>query len=459
MTRQRSFTVLATILSDCPQGVSRSAGARPWLRFICAFLVLFSWASAGHAQSAPIGPSFTINTVDAFHPPELPPSVAANGGHFVVAWSTVQYFARVRVNQFDALGSRIGEEFTVPFPTFSRRFLESRVAVEANGDFIVQWLEANGDGPTGQVVRAQPFFRDASPRHPAYDIRTEATFFEAEFPGIHQIEDGRFVSLQFDMVDSQPTIIRTSFDRDGGNQLSSQLEVAGRLFAGRIQAWPGTRFLTSYRSTMAFDVHWTLAHDVNGDFIGPLVPQPITNDQSAVVGNVELATDPDGDSIMVWHAQYANSNGIDIWAQRLDPDGLAVGPRFSVNTLVAGHQVFPSISRGSDGRYLIVWESDTGPNGGDQSGSSVRGRWLDANGEPIGDGFQVNDVETFDQGNPRVTAAANGVTFLVTWNSVELPDPTPQRPLLRGRIFPTSKLVFWDRFESGDVAAWDESLP
>jgi hypothetical protein len=101
-----------------------------------------------------------------------------------------------------------------------------------------------------------------------------------------------------------------------------------------------------------------------------------------------------------------------IWEIRLrlfGPNGAPEGPEARVSSDAATQAVRPSIARLADGRLVVVWESV----GQDGSGRGVFGRVFEANGEPLGNEFLINDETRFDQQEPKVVPAPNG--FLVVW--------------------------------------------
>lgn len=94
------------------------------------------------------------------------------------------------------------------------------------------------------------------------------------------------------------------------------------------------------------------------------------------------------------------------------PDAYAQAPQgaqFQVNTYTTGDQRDPDISVGSILGRITVWDSRG--EGGDGSGTGIRGRKFDAPGIPANE-FQVNTYTTGDQLNPKVAVAPDG-SFVV----------------------------------------------
>jgi Ca2+-binding RTX toxin-like protein len=100
------------------------------------------------------------------------------------------------------------------------------------------------------------------------------------------------------------------------------------------------------------------------------------------------------------------------------------GSEFVVNTGTDGEQLNPSQTVLSDGRILVTWCSL------EDDGLEVRGRYLDADGTPLGDDFLINTTPTEDINAPTVTALADGSAF-VAWIAF---IPSTGEFEIRGRI-------------------------
>ena len=123
----------------------------------------------------------------------------------------------------------------------------------------------------------------------------------------------------------------------------------------------------------------------------------------------------DGDFVVVW---YSNSSpGIDdadVQGQRFASDGSTLGGQFQVNSYTASSQEAPAVAVGTDGDFVVVWQSN-GSSGSD-AGLSVQGQRFASDGSALGAEFQVNSYTTAAQYVPDVAVAPDG-DFVVVWNS------------------------------------------
>jgi hypothetical protein len=126
-----------------------------------------------------------------------------------------------------------------------------------------------------------------------------------------------------------------------------------------------------------------------------------------------VAADANGNFVVVWQSigqDGAASYGI--FGQRFDAFGAPQGSEFRVNSYTTGDQLEPTIAAGSDGRFVVAWESD----GEDGSNHGVFAQRFDAGGIAQGGEFQVNSYTTGEQRSAAAAANASG-DFVVVWHS------------------------------------------
>jgi hypothetical protein len=67
----------------------------------------------------------------------------------------------------------------------------------------------------------------------------------------------------------------------------------------------------------------------------------------------------DGGYVVTWMSLSQDGSGYGIYAQQYDQLGNAVGGETPVNTTTAGDQLWPYVSILSDGGYVVTWTSDS----------------------------------------------------------------------------------------------------
>jgi Ca2+-binding RTX toxin-like protein len=90
-----------------------------------------------------------------------------------------------------------------------------------------------------------------------------------------------------------------------------------------------------------------------------------------------------------------------------------IKPSFAVNQTETGVHGFGDIVRLADGRLLVTWSDATESSTGAISNYNLMGRFLDANGDPIGDQFSIASTPVNEMFS--VTAALSDGRVVVAW--------------------------------------------
>ncbi len=123
------------------------------------------------------------------------------------------------------------------------------------------------------------------------------------------------------------------------------------------------------------------------------------------------AAGADGAFVVAWQS-YQGNGGYEIFAQRFDNGGAAVGTEFRVNSYTASYQILPAAAATANGAFVVVWISSY--QDGDYSG--VFGQRYDSAGQAAGTEFQVTTYTIGAQFFPAIGMAADGA-FVATWTS------------------------------------------
>ncbi len=125
-----------------------------------------------------------------------------------------------------------------------------------------------------------------------------------------------------------------------------------------------------------------------------------------------VASDADGNFVVVWQSSGQDGSGGGIYGQRYDAGGNTVGSEFRVNTYTSSTQADPAVAMAPDGRFVVTWSSF----GQDGSSRGVYAQLYAADGTPNGDEFLVNTTTFNAQGIPAVSMDHDG-DFVVVWQS------------------------------------------
>lgn len=127
-----------------------------------------------------------------------------------------------------------------------------------------------------------------------------------------------------------------------------------------------------------------------------------------------VATDRNGNFVVVWHSFLQDGALYGIFGQRFDAAGRRRGAEFQVNTFTTATQYRPAVAMAPNGAFMVVWTSNVAANQ-DGDGRAVAGRVFDANGAAVGADFVVNSYTTAAQYQPAIAVDGAG-NFVVVWN-------------------------------------------
>ncbi|HLA63074.1 MAG TPA: T9SS type A sorting domain-containing protein, partial [Rhodothermales bacterium] len=316
-------------------------------------LGLMAAAPAGAQGVSPAGSEFLVNTYTTGS--QFDPRVAMDAdGDFVVVWSSpLSNPGRgVYARRYSAAGVPQGDEIVL-YTSTSGTMGDPEVAMAANGDFVVAWKHSEGGVD-------EPFF---------------ARRFSAA--GVSQGEEFRLGP------DSRPTLVRAAMDADGDFVLIwlSPLEFGSPDVFGQRYAASGAPQGEPFR--------------VN--------TYTISNQNAP-----EVAMDPDGDFVVTWQSA-GQQISYDIYAQRYTAAGVPAGANFLVNTSTTSVERAPDVAMDADGDFVVTWMNPS--PAGDYD---IHARRYAASGAPVGEEFRVNANTMGSQSTPTVAMDADG-GFVATW--------------------------------------------
>ena len=370
-----------------------------------------------------IGTEFQVNTYTASH--QLNPSVTSlSDGGFVVTWTSYGQDGSgsgVYGQRYTASGQASGNEFKINTYTSNTQSNPSVTSL-SDGGFVVTWISYEQDG-SGYGIYGQRYTSSGQVSGNEFQINTYTTDRQNE-PSVTSLSDGGFV------------VTWTSQEQDGspsgiyGQRYTSSGQASGNEFQISTDT-TNTKWQSSVTSLSdgGFVVTWT-SYGQDGSAQG-IYGQRFTASGQASGNEFQINTytksdqgEPsvtslsNGGFVVTWESfrqnVSENSTCFGIYGQRYNASGQASGNEFQINTDTAYCQTKPSATSLSDGGFVVTWESD----GQDGSGYGIFGQRYDANGQPVGNEFQINTYTDNDQIRPSVTGLNDG-RFIVTWTSYD----------------------------------------
>ncbi|MEJ5864766.1 calcium-binding protein [Pseudomonas farsensis] len=161
-----------------------------------------------------------------------------------------------------------------------------------------------------------------------------------------------------------------------------------------------------------------------------LIGEPISVD-SAARDNAIYAEEPsvtalpNGGFVVVWEREIDATDDADIYMQRYDDSGKAIGANVRVNTTTAGRQTGSEVVVLDDSSYVVTWVSTKLDKNENAISGNVFMQRYSATGAKLGGETQVNTAGTEIQGEPAITALKGG-GYVISWaTSDEAPHSGP----------------------------------
>ncbi|MCA8995628.1 MAG: VCBS repeat-containing protein [Planctomycetaceae bacterium] len=404
------------------------------------------------ADGTTIREEFQVNTTVPRD--QVSPNVAmATTGEFVVAWTLEGQAGSgsdINAQRFDAAGMPAGGEFRVNVTTLQGQ-VNPAVGIDDDGDFMISWQSSHQDEFSWGIF-GRAYASAGDPLTSEFQVNTFAEQPQT-LPATSVNTSGEAVTVWLGLdATHTPAVHAQRYQLPNMSQDFAAVggEVVLNQYSALEEAWAAA----AVDANRNFVVVWQSYGDdgsglgirgrrldANGDPLGPAfdVNTFIDGNQS----NPDVASDAAGNFVVVWESADQDSSGHGIYAQRFDSTGAKAGPEFQVTTVTAGDQSDPTVAMNpDDGSFVVAWE------GPDADLTGIYAQRFDANGNPVGGEFAVNNFTDTEQVSPAASMNENG-QFAITWVSDHrvLFDPTD-----------SEKSIFVQWYDSSGVATGDEAL-
>ena len=321
----------------------------------------------------PLGAEILVNTATSSDQTDARVALLANGG-FVVTWTDASQTAgdsdglAVKAQLFDASSQPVGSEFLVNSTTPGDQ-ASAKVTALANGGFVVTWTSTSflDSQVMAQVFAASGAFVGDEINLSASDPSSSG---QQAAPEIVALRDGGFV------VTLQATPSAVGGDGDGWG-------IAAQRFNDSGQAMGGPRTLAS--NTFGDQTDPQIAALSNGGYVviwqdGAIHAQTYAADGTTTNGeilvnastlsapvNAKVAALDSGWFVVVWDDNSGDSSdnsGSAVKARLFNASSAVGGPEILVNTAISGDQIASQVVRLSDGGFVIVWQDHSQGDGG-----------------------------------------------------------------------------------------------
>ena len=326
------------------------------------------YAQRYSADGIKAGGEFLVNTVTSNH--QMNASIAMDAdGDFVIAWASDGQdgnLTGIYAQRYTADGSTAGSEFLVNTETSDAQFSPS-IAIDADGDFVIAWSSKGQDGD-GWGIYAQRYSADGAPAGREFLVNTETDNNQTN-PRIALNADGDFViTWESESQDKGLTygVYAQRYTADGfkaGSEFLVNTVTTNDQRFPRIAMNADGDFVIVWESNLQDGSGrgiYAQRYTADGNTTGSefRVNAETSFNQKAP----SIAMDADGDFVIAWQSRgqddLVDVNGYGIYAQRYTTNGIKVGIEFRVNRATNDNQKTSSIAMDADADFVIAWESN-----------------------------------------------------------------------------------------------------
>lgn len=316
----------------------------------------------------PRGPNFAVNTTNTRAGQNSPDVAMDAEGDFVVAWSMVTGgSAEIYARRFAADGTPLSGETLVNTSVTGNQWAP-RIAMNADGAYVVTWLDQESAGGSLFHVRAQAFDGNGQ-RVGLQPALLDLTEQGGAFPrlGVTMDTDGDY-TIAYTGFHAGPgtaySIIGSSRFTLAGALLDDEHTVSGFGFVDAVQfgsivtagdARGNTAYVFTRRKGEGaqpeelYESHGPSgAPDVLDEVVGPAIDLYPKYQPS-------LGFAANGQAAVAWTMPDADATGV--FVQRYSPQARPIGAALQINTYTTDTQQTPDVAIDANGDFVVAWES------------------------------------------------------------------------------------------------------
>jgi len=285
------------------------------------------------------------------------------------------------------------------------------VAVFADGGFVISWDGTGPNDPAG--VWARVFDADGSPQEGDIHVNDFVPGLQ-EYSRVAALAGGGFVVTWTGQgQEDDQGIYSRMFNAAGlpGEELLVNDITAEEQKEPMVAASPTGYHAVTYTSFGHSGFNYDILARIFNDGTGEAGDEFLVNEYTD--NNQQMpcvATLVDGRFLFVWASKPQDGSWHGVYGRIFDSDGIAEGPEFLVNSITVGNQWTPWVAAHDTG-FVVVWD---GAGDGDEQG--IYARRFDADANPEGEQFPVNEWVLGDQWEPGLAAHPDG-RFIIAFES------------------------------------------
>jgi hypothetical protein len=293
------------------------------------------------------------------------------------------------------------------------------VAALPDGGYVVAF-EGRGHGDLhGIYVRR--FDDEGMALDDGEAVLVNATFNGAQYsPSVASFTDGSFVVVWAGRgMGDRYGIFAQWFDENAektGDETRINETVGGHQWDPRVAIDTNGRTIVTWHGVGDGDlsgVYVRIFANEADDFdpvTGEVLVHANTNREQA---QTDVVTDGAGGFLVTWSSQHVAGSAWSLRVRQFGSDGMPDSTEMAVQEVTTARQTGSSIVRLVTGEYIVAWTDRSG----DGDDWDVLARRLNANGQPTGDAFQLNQSDTGQVRDVKLMATPTG-GLLAVWATI-----------------------------------------
>jgi len=376
---------------------------------VLILLCVFIFSGAG------LGSNFRVND-DVGGANQFFPTIATDGsGNFIITWEDWRNGDRdIYTQRYNSSGTAVGSNFRVNDDVGAANQWYPAIAADGSGNFIITWKDQRTN--FRDDIYARRYDSSGTALDSSFLVNdTVVTGYQDIPPAIATDGSGNFIITWNDIRNGDWDIYAQRYN-SSGLAVDSNFKVnddVGTLFQQRpaIAADGSGNFIITWfdqRNTLnIYGDIYAQRYNSSGTAVGSnfKVNDDVGNDNQ---DRPDIATDGSGNFIITW--QDARNYFLDIYAQRYNASGVALDTNFKVNDDVGNaNQSKPTIATDGSGNFIITWFDTRNVN------DDIYAQRYNSSGLAVGSNFRVNDENGAATHFWPDVAIGSG-NFIITWN-------------------------------------------
>jgi len=379
-----------------------------------------------------------------------PAAAIGEDGRAVVAWhdSRIGTWQRdVRFQQYDGGGRAIGPNRNAGEGDGNSAQSSPGVSLDGNGGFVIVW-EDDRAGERDRDIRLRRFDPAGNGLESSLKVNDDAGSSDQIWPAAAVAGNGSFIVAWTDgrnCVDDDIVTTDVYFQRydAAGNPVGPNRQANDRASSIRDPTAPAVaadsagNFAIAWTDTRihSWDIYYQ-RFDASGNAVGPNEMVNIGDGYDSDQRSPAMAMNAAGDFVIAWLS--INGWDFNIRFQLFDEEGHRVGLNRSVESSMGGGQ--PAAAMDDAGRFALAWYVSAYYNiqGEVTVIEDVVVERFDAEGKSLGRAWKANDTGTGRRGGPAMAMSPSG-EFVVAWQDGRNGDPA---------VYPGDQDVYYQRVDA-----------